>query len=225
MSTGRQSDVEEILPLLGLRIAAGPIELRGVTDDLLGPLVELALDGIHGSDEMPFYVPWSVAPPDELPRNFAQYHWRTRAEWSVSQWTMELAVLFEGEPVGVQGFNTRDYLVTRTGETGSWLGRRHQGRGIGTAMRQVLCTFIFDHLAADHITSVAFDDNPVSLAVSRRVGYRESGWKRIARQGKPAKQWELTLMPEDLTRSEHELTVEGLEPFRRSIGLSPQVGR
>jgi hypothetical protein len=38
--------VETALPLLGLRITAGPIELRGITDDLLGPLAGLAVEGI-----------------------------------------------------------------------------------------------------------------------------------------------------------------------------------
>ncbi len=219
MSEDTAEGADAILPVLGLRVTAGPIELRGITDDLLGPLAGLAVAGIHDAGAMPFYVPWSVAPADELPRNFAQYHWRTRAAWSPDSWTMELAVLFEGELVGVQGFGTHDYLVTRTGETGSWLGRVHQGRGIGTAMRQVLCAFLFDHLDADHVTSAAFEDNPVSLAVSRKVGYRETGWRRIARQGEPATQYELTLMPGDLTRYAHPLRVEGLEPFRRSIGL------
>jgi hypothetical protein len=37
------------LPLLALRVTAGPVGLRGVTDDLLGPLAELATD-IHDPD-------------------------------------------------------------------------------------------------------------------------------------------------------------------------------
>ena len=66
------------LPLLGLRITAGPVELRGVTDDLLGPLAELAIKGVHDPDFMPFFVPWSIAPAAEMPRNMAQFHWGQR---------------------------------------------------------------------------------------------------------------------------------------------------
>src|SRR5215475_1610711 len=33
------------LPLLALRITAGPVELRGVTDELIVPLAELAIEG------------------------------------------------------------------------------------------------------------------------------------------------------------------------------------
>lgn len=46
--------VEAALPLLGLRITAGPIELRGITDDLLGPLADLAVEGISSPGGPPF---------------------------------------------------------------------------------------------------------------------------------------------------------------------------
>jgi RimJ/RimL family protein N-acetyltransferase len=207
------------LPLLGLRIQAGPVELRGVTDDLLGPLTDLAVAGIHDPDAMPFTVPWSTAPAAELPRNFAQYHWSQRASFSPEKWTANLAVSWNGELAGVQGIITNDYLVTRTGETGSWLARSFQGKGIGTAMRQVMCAFMFDHLDADHITSCAFTDNPASLAVSRKTGYTENGRRRVSRLGKPAMMQALILTPGNLVRFEHDLNVEGLAEFRRSIGL------
>src|SRR2546430_2542326 len=122
------------LPLLGLRITAGPLEMRGITDDLLGPLADLAIKGIHHPDDMPFSVPRSGAPAAELPRNIGQFYWGRRAAFSPAAWSAELAVFREGELVGVQGMVTRDYLVTRCAETGSWLGRGFQGRGIGTAM-------------------------------------------------------------------------------------------
>ena len=207
------------LPLLGLRITAGPVELRGVTDDLLGPLAELAIRGVHDPDFMPFFVPWSIAPAGEMPRNMAQFHWGQRANFSVDKWGMDLAVFHDGELVGSQGFSTRDFLITRIGETGSWLGREFHGRGIGTAMRKVICAFIFDHLDAELITSAAYTDNPASLAVSRKCGYRENGMTIHKRSDKPATLQLLILEPGNLVRYEHELTIEGLPEFRRSIGL------
>jgi RimJ/RimL family protein N-acetyltransferase len=207
------------LPLLGLRITAGPVELRGVTDDLLGPLTELAIKGVHDPDFMPFFVPWSIAPAAEMPRNMAQFHWGQRANFSLEQWGMDLAVFYDGQLVGSQGFSTRDFLVTRIGETGSWLGREFHGRGIGTAMRKVICAFIFDYLGAEFITSSAYTDNPASLGVSRKCGYRENGVSIRNRMDKPATLQLLILEPGNLVRYEHELTVEGLPEFRRSIGL------
>ena len=103
---------------------------------------------------------------------------------------------------------------------GRGVGGRFQGRGIGTAMRQVLCAFAFDHLDAEYMLSGAFTDNPASLAVSRKVGYTENGWQRMARLGKPATQQRLALTAGSLVRYEHELTIEGLPEFRRSIGLT-----
>jgi len=207
------------LPLLGLRITAGPVELRGVTDDLLGPLAELAIKGVHDPDFMPFFVPWSIAPAGEMPRNMAQFHWGQRANFSPEQWSMDLAAFYDGRLVGSQGFSTRDFLVTRGGETGSWLGREFHGRGIGTAMRKVICAFIFDHLDAGFITSSAYTDNPASLGVSRKCGYRENGVSIRNRMDKPATLQLLILEPGNLVRYERELTVEGLPEFRRSIGL------
>jgi RimJ/RimL family protein N-acetyltransferase len=212
------------LPLLGLRISAGPVELRGITDDLLGPLADLAAAGIHAPDFMPFYTPWSLTPPSDMPRSFARHHWRGRAEFSPEKWTADLAVLWEGELVGAQGLATYDYVTTRSGETGSWLGRRFQGRGIGTAMRQVICAFAFDHLDAELVTSGAFTDNVASLAVSRKVGYTEHGWRRAERQGKPATIQGLVLYPGNLRRYQHPLSVAGLAEFRCSIGLDRLPG-
>lgn len=210
----------DLSPMLGLRITAGPLELRGLTDDDLLGLCELAEGGVHAPGEMPFYVPWTEAPAGELARNTAAYHWRCRAEFSVDSWNLELGTWYDGALVGAQGFGTRSYLVTRTGETGSWLGLSHQGKGIGTLMRQVMCAFVFDHLEAAEVTSAAFLDNPASLAVSRKVGYRPAGVRRLERRpGELALNQRLTLEPGDLVRAPYPLEVEGLSAFRRSIGL------
>ncbi|MEX0428790.1 GNAT family N-acetyltransferase [Nocardioides sp. DS6] len=210
-----------VFPVLGLRVTAGPLELCGITDDLLAGLGDLAVAGIHDPDAMPFFVPWSTAPAEELPRNLARYHWGVRSRFAPETWSLELAVLWEGELVGVQGISTKDYLVTRTGETGSWLGRAHQGRGIGTVMRQVFCAFLFDHLDAAEVTSAAFTDNPASLAVSRKVGYRENGVRRVVRRpGELAVVQELVLAPEDLVRYQEPLEVTGVAGVRDLVGLA-----
>ena len=215
--------ISGVLPMLGLRITAGPLELRGISDDDLVTLARLAARGIHPPDVMPFIYPWTDAPAEELPLRFAQYHWRARADFSPEAWVLNLGVWYDGELVGVQGLNTRNYLVTRTGETGSWLGRAHQGRGLGTAMRQAMCAFVFDHLDAVEITSGAFTDNPASLAVSRKVGYVENGRiRRERRPGECATTIELLLTPEAFVRGEHPLAVSGVAEFRRSVGLDSE---
>lgn len=211
--------ISDLLPMLGLRITAGPLELRGITDDDLVLLCELAENGIHDPATMPFYVPWTDTPRGQLGRNAAAYHWQARATFSPAAWSLHLGVWHEGVLVGSQSYETEDFLVTRTGETGSWLGRDYHGRGIGTAMRQAVCAFVFDHLGAAEVTSGAFLDNPASLAVSRKVGYRENGVRRLKRRGELALNQRLALHPADFVRGPHALVVEGLPAFRRSIGL------
>jgi RimJ/RimL family protein N-acetyltransferase len=212
--------IADVFPALGLRITAGPLELRGISDEDLVTLGALAVGGIHEPDRMPFFYPWTDVDPSELPLRFAQYHWNIRASWSEEKWELNLGVWRDGELLGVQGVATENFLVTRTGETGSWLARRHQGQGVGTAMRQAICAFLFDHLDFAEISSAAFTDNPSSLAVSRKVGYRENGVRRLKRrEGELATNLGLLLRPEDLVRGEHPLEVEGVEPLRRSIGL------
>jgi RimJ/RimL family protein N-acetyltransferase len=214
--------IADVLPALGLRIAAGPLELRGITDDDLVTLGALAVRGIHEPVRMPFYHPWTDVASAELPLKFAQYHWNIRASWSPDKWELNLGVWRDGALLGVQGVGTEHFLVTRTGETGSWLGIEHQGKGIGTAMRQAMCAFLFDHLDFAEITSGAFTDNPASLAVSRKVGYRDNGVRRLKRRdGELATNLGLVLTPEDFVRGQHPLEVEGVAAFRRSIGLDP----
>jgi RimJ/RimL family protein N-acetyltransferase len=209
----------DALPALGLRVRAGDLELRGVTDDLVVELGALAARGVHEPERMPFTYPWTDTPPEDFLRSFAQYHWRCRADFSPQSWDLNLAVLHRGTPVGVQGVGTRDFLVTRTGETGSWLGLEYQGRGLGTAMRQVMCALLLDHLGFTEVTSGAFSDNPASLRVSAKVGYVANGTERRSRRGEPAEMTNLVLTPEAFRRGPWPLEVEGVEAFRRSIGL------
>lgn len=205
--------------MLGLRIRAGELELHGISDDDVVTLLDLARRGIHPPEQMPFSTPWTDQPPEQLPLAFAQYHWGTRAGFRTEAWQLNLAVTWKGKVVGTQGFSTTNYLVTRSGETGSWLGRDHQGLGIGTRMRQALCAFLFDHLDAEEITSSAFVDNAASLGVSRKVGYRPNGIRRmIRRTGEWQANQMLVLTPNTFVRGP-AIDVEGVGPVRRLIGL------
>lgn len=213
-------ELPDAFPPFGLRIEAGPLVLRPITDEVLPELIEVALAGVHDPESMPFTSPWTDAPVDQLPFNYVQYHWGLRSNWSRDRWSLEFAVEHEGRIVGCQGFVTHNYLVTRSGETGSWLGRGFHGRGIGTAMRQAICAFVFDHLDAEEICSAAFTDNPASNAVSRKVGYRPNG---VVRQTRRHGEWQASqrwLLTRDTFVRGEPITVSGAEEFRRFVGLS-----
>lgn len=212
--------IEEIWPQFGLRIRSGPLELAAIRDDDVPVLVDLAERGIHPPESMPFAFPWTDAPTTELARNMAVHYWRSRGANSPERWSLALVVRRDGRVVGIQAFATENYLVTRTGETGSWLGLEHQGQGTGTLMRQTMCAFLFDHLDAEEITSAAFVDNPASGAVSRKVGYSPNGQTREKRRdAELAISQRLVLRPSGLIRSEHPLEVDGLPALRRDIDL------
>ena len=214
------STLVDLYPPFGLHVVAGPLELRGLTDDLLLELCDLAERGIHEPDAMPFFFPWTDAPAGRLARNTAAYHWGKRSTFAPDDFCLDLAVLLDGRVIGAQGVAARHFPVTRTGETGSWLGREFQGRGLGTAMRRAFCELLFDHIGFEEITSAAFLDNPASLGVSRKVGYVETGVTRVRRrEGELARTQGLLLTPETFVRDDVRLEVTGAEAVRELIGL------
>jgi RimJ/RimL family protein N-acetyltransferase len=207
-------------PPYRLRLRAGDLELTVITDDDVPGLVDLALAGIHAPDVMPFATPWTLAGPEKLPVEMIRYFSSVRAGFGAEAFDLLFAVRVDGELVGTQGLHGRDFAVTRTVETGSWLGLAHQGRGIGTRMRQAVCAYAFDELGAEEVTSGAFLDNPASLAVSRKVGYRPNGVLRLKRRdGEMALNQKLVLTPADLRRGE-PLEVSGAADLRSFLGLS-----
>ena len=210
----------DIYPLYALQVTAGDLHLRVVRDDDIAELVALAQDGIHDPAEMPFFFPWTDAPSDELPINMARHYWSSRAANTRDKWSLECAVRRDGELLGVQAIDTEHFLVTRTGETGSWLARRFHGQGIGTRMRTAMCILAFDHLDFEEVTSGAYTDNPASLGVSRKVGYRPNGETRLKRRDTDrAVLRRLVLTPDDLIRAGMRIEVEGLAEVRAFIGL------
>jgi hypothetical protein len=61
--------------------------------------------------------------------------WSQRASPSPDHWHLNFLVRLDGRVIGVQSVHGRDFAVTREVSSGSWIGLRRQGRGIGTEMR------------------------------------------------------------------------------------------
>lgn len=173
-------------PFPDLHVRAGDLELRYLDDELLHELAGIAVRGVHEPDAMPFSVPWTRGTPEQVERSVLTYHWRARAGLSAERWALELAVLHDGRPVGIQALAARDFAVTRTVTSGSWLGREHQGRGLGTRMRHAVLHLAFDGLGADVARTEAFADNVASNGVTRRLGYRADGQDVVDREGRAA---------------------------------------
>lgn len=173
-------------PLFALRIVTPRIELRYADDTALAELAGVAADGIHDPGEMPFLTPWSDAAPAERARSVMQWNWRNRAELTAESWRLTFVTVVDGAVVGTQDIVAKQFAVLREFETGSWLGRRHQGNGIGTEMRAAILHLGFAGLGAEFALTAAFGDNARSLGVTRKLGYDDDGIARLERRGAPA---------------------------------------
>jgi RimJ/RimL family protein N-acetyltransferase len=162
-------------PLFNLVIRTPRLEIRLPRDDEFDALLALIEEGIHDPATMPFLHPWTDDPLPRRERESAQHWWRLRAEWSADNWTYAGAVYVDGQVVGVQSLAAAHFARVRSVNTGSWLGRRHQGQGLGKEMRQAILHLAFAGLGAEEAHSGAFFDNAPSLATSRSVGYQENG--------------------------------------------------
>ncbi len=170
-------------PLFGLRITTPRLELRPPGDEDLADLAALAADGVHDPSSTPFSVPWTDDGPDAAARSTLQHNWRLRADWKPEAWHLSLVTVVDREIVGMQGIAATDFAITKTVNTGSWLGLRHQGKGIGKEMRAAVLHFAFAGLGADIAESGAWHDNKPSLGVSAAMGYEQNGEHIGARRG------------------------------------------
>lgn len=169
-------------PLFDIEVRTPSMTLRPVTDDVATGLAELASRGVHDPSSMPFVITWTDLPPGEMERGVLRFHWRTRAETTPTSWRIPFAAFVDDELVGSTDLAASDFPVLRSFETGSWLGREFQGRGLGKEMRLATLSFGFLALDADEATTGAWHDNAPSLGVTRSLGYREAGRRRGKRR-------------------------------------------
>jgi RimJ/RimL family protein N-acetyltransferase len=211
----------DVFPLYGLVLRTPRLELRLPSLEQLAALGELADEGVHDPAVMPFTVPWTDQPPGVRGRAVMQHHWLRLSELAPGRWTLPFVVLHAGEPVGMQDVGGRDFAVTREVATGSWLGLRHHGRGIGTEMRAAVLQLAFAGLGAEYALSAAATDNPASRAVSRKLGYADDGVERVAVRGIASEHVRLRLGRAAWERRPAvPVTIEGLEPCRELLGAS-----
>lgn len=200
-------------PLFGLRVRTPRLELRYPDDDLAAAVAEVAVEGIHDPGFRPFLRDWDAVPPPHQQRNTLQHLWNARATWTPTGWHCPLVVLVDGEPAGVQGLLADDFGALRVVGSLSWLGRRHQGRGIGTEMRAAILHLAFAGLDALRAESGAWHDNGPSLGVSRKLGYRENGDRWRLRGGTRDREVLLALTRADWEkRRRDDIELVGLEP-------------
>ncbi|MDD9151172.1 GNAT family protein [Plantibacter flavus] len=214
----------DVWPLFGLEIRTPRLVLRLVRDEDLPGLIEAALAGIHDPAVMPFSTPWTDQPREQLIRETARHLWTQRAGATPSSWTLNLAILLDGTPIGLQDIGARDFAVTRTVGSGSWLTQAQQGKGLGIEMRAGMLQFAFDHLDAEVAVSDAAVWNGASLGVSRRLGYRDNGLQRfIGRPGELVESQGLRLHRDEFVRPDWTAEVTGLDAARSALLGEPSA--
>jgi RimJ/RimL family protein N-acetyltransferase len=205
-------------PLFDLRIRTPRLELRLPTDDDLLALMHVARTGVHDRPETPFLVPWDELPSPAFERQFLLHWWGQRGTWSPDHWTLGLAAVFDGEPIGIQDLTARDFATRRSVLTGSWLGSAFHGRGLGTEMRAAMLWLAFQELGALEAVSGYVDGNDASRRVSEKLGYVSNGMRIQAPKGSPVIEHIVRATPDSWTSDLVPVEVEGLDACRGLFG-------
>lgn len=175
MSNAELHPLAPIWPPARIRITTNRLELRMPTDEDIAALPALIGEGIYDPSTMPFASPWAEQPAPRSAEMSMQWHLKQRAEWTPQRWSLLLLVYVDGQIAGAQDVGARDFAIRRTVDSGSWLGRRFQGAGLGTEMRHAMLSFAFEGLGAAVAQSDAWVDNPASIRVSEKCGYVANG--------------------------------------------------
>lgn len=218
-------ELAKLWPAVGLRVQAGNLELRWIDDSTLLSLADLASRGAHAPDQSPFGNGWATGTPTEVARSVLAFQWSRRGQVSRDDFALELAVILDGVPVGIQGLHGAQWSVLRTVSTGSWLGVAHQGRGTGKRMRALMLHVAFAALGAEEATTTAFADNVASNRVSDGLGYEPDGAFRDARAGSVVlhNRYRMSRERWEELRDDHDrllgapVILHGLEPFLEQI--------
>ena len=160
-----------VAPLYDIRLRTSRLELRLGSREELVALAELAREGIHPPEEMPFLVPWTdrSAEPTFVEESVA-YHEAALADWQPDGWSLNLLTFLDGRPIGSQGMRAEEFAARREVDTGSWLGQAFQRQGIGTEMRAAVLELAFRELGAQAATSGSVFGNESSKRVSEKLG-------------------------------------------------------
>jgi RimJ/RimL family protein N-acetyltransferase len=212
--------LESWWPLFDLTVVGPRLTLRYVTDALAIELATLAGKGIHAPGAMPFMTPWSAAAEPELQRNVLRHYWGNRAALTQEHWVLDLAACVETTVIGMCAISSTEFAVSRTAETGSWIGMAYQGRGYGTELRMASLELIFTGFDGREARTSAWQDNVASLAVTRKLGYRALGARTRTRGGGEDKLLDFALQRDEwYALHRPSMRIEGTGSARSFLGV------
>jgi RimJ/RimL family protein N-acetyltransferase len=183
------------------------LELRGMTEAFASRLALVVPDDLEHHPELAH-----VSAGDDV----LQAYWRNAGLWRPTDWVLELVVLRDSQPIGLQALEGKDFASRRVVDTHSWLASSVRGLGLGKQMRTAVLALAFGSLGARCAITEAWSDNAASLGVSRSLGYVDNGvdvhagGRVMQRLRLPVESW----LPG------HDVEVSGLEPCLPLLGLS-----
>jgi len=173
----------------------------------------------HATKVMPFGVPWTRFEPPYLQQQGLQFYWGARAKLTPEAWDLPFAVYDGDDLVGVQSVGAESFAVNHQVNTGSWLARTAQGKGIGKQMRAAVLHLAFAELGTQVAVTSAFADNPASLGVTRSLGYEDNGSFLDNREGKAVQHLRFVLTRDRWEQHRRDdIQVSGLDPCRPLLG-------
>jgi len=158
-----------------LRIALDGAEMVAPTDAQLAELARYAATpGAVLPADQTHFVKWiDGRTPHEIERQRIARVQSNRDLAKRPGWTLDLAVLVDGAPVGLQSVSGfEQWPQRRVVGTTSWLIAPFQGRGLGTRARAGVLELAFAYLDAEAAKSWALEENTASTTVSTTLGYR-----------------------------------------------------
>ena len=93
--------------------------------------------------------------------------------------SLNAAILYKGEIVGVAGYNEFDW-TNKIAYIGYWIGEDYQGQGIMTEVVRALTQYAIEELELNRVDIRAAVQNKKSRAIPERMGFIEEGRLRQA---------------------------------------------
>lgn len=186
-------------PLHHLTLTTPDLVLRGMTEADAQALACVVPDDLEHDPRLAH-----VSPAADV----LQAYWRNAGLWQPTSWVLQLTVLKQGRPIGLQALEAEDLAVRRTVDSHSWLVPSERGQGLSKQMRAAALELAFAHLGAQWAITEAWSDNAASLGVSRSLGYVDNG---VDVHAGPRLMQRLRLAAADWT-CPVPVTVEGLAP-------------
>lgn len=211
-------------PLFGLRVKTPRLSIEMPVDEDLLELLEVIEGGVHDPSWMPFRIAWTDTPKPQRERDSLAHWWRIRANWSPSAWTWCGAVRAGDHLVGIQDLVAEDFSAVHEVTSGSWLGMRHQGQGLGKEMRAAILHLAFEGLGAVRAHSGFVEGNEPSRRVSESLGYEFNGTSSRLIRGEVRKEVHVVLEKSSWAqRRRDDIEIEGLEACRALFGAGVVV--